>query len=189
MINPWTPERVRRLTELWLSGCTRAEVARVLGAPITESSVKGKVRRLGLRREALPAAARKAAALTPPGASPAPEGRKAASAKDVSSRHRSSAQPEPGMPEGGPAPEAGGTGARPEAVSAVVRAAVRRVANSGRGAGDGRERVFRFPEYNECHWPHGEPDNPDFDFCLAPVSPGKSYCEEHAEQAYRKKGS
>ena len=51
------------------------------------------------------------------------------------------------------------------------------------------EREFRFPGYNECHWPHGEPDNPDFDFCLAPVAPGKSYCEAHAEQAYRKKGS
>ncbi|MCY4431460.1 MAG: hypothetical protein OXC11_13845, partial [Rhodospirillales bacterium] len=50
-------------------------------------------------------------------------------------------------------------------------------------------RPFRFPGYNECHWPHGEPDNPDFGFCLAPAAPGKSYCDEHAEQAYRKKGS
>ena len=51
------------------------------------------------------------------------------------------------------------------------------------------ERGFRFPGYNECHWPHGEPDNPDFDFCLAPAAPGKSYCAEHAGLAYRKKGS
>ena len=230
MNNPWTPERVKKLTELWLAGWTRAEVAEALGPPVTESAVKGKVRRLGLKRDSGAAGKQQSAARTPQRASTA---RSAQSASGSHSTGQGSAAPSAGAgpnraddashdlsqdsiqasadsadelawtPEDVPAGKAAGdasgkgeslSGDQPSfagdrraelAGDTVVPGA--RAADSA--ADLGGEREFRFPGYNECHWPHGEPDNPDFYFCLAPVAPGKSYCEAHAEQAYRKKGS
>lgn len=206
MINPWTPERVKRLTELWLSGCTRAQVAADLGPPITESAVKGKVRRLGLKRDG-------AAAVKRDAAKPRPKPGVAAPAADTGARKRASAPSvkDPAAaadavarsPEGAAAEVPAGDAARrgdvlpePPPASATEdrspaggeAAAVTASAVDG-NAERAEQRPFRFPGYNECHWPHGEPDNPDFGFCLAPAAPGKSYCDEHAEQAYRKKGS
>ena len=204
MNNPWTPERVKRLTELWLSGCTRAQVAADLGPPITESAVKGKVRRLGLKRDGTAAVKRDAA-------KPRPKRSVAAPAADASARKRA---PAPSVEDSATAAQArpredaiaeapAGDAARrgdvlPEQPPASVAedrspaggesAAATAIAADGT-AERAEQRPFRFPGYNECHWPHGEPDNPDFGFCLAPAAPGKSYCDEHAEQAYRKKGS
>lgn len=53
---------------------------------------------------------------------------------------------------------------------------------------EGKERpAFSFPAALECRWPEGQPDEEGFDFCRQPVAPGKSYCPEHCELAYRKK--
>ena len=215
MNNPWTPERVKRLTELWLSGSTRAQVAADLGPPITESAVKGKVRRLGLKRDGAAPAKRDAAGPRPnrSAASPAAGagGRKRAPARadDRAARPPAASSvdgaaaddvqdwsPEDAAAEA-PDGEAARRGdVRPEQPPASVTedrspaGAEAAAASAADGHGDRAEqRPFRFPGYNECHWPHGEPDNPDFGFCLAPAAPGKSYCDEHAEQAYRKKGS
>ncbi|MBN9534828.1 MAG: hypothetical protein J0H10_15900 [Alphaproteobacteria bacterium] len=32
---------------------------------------------------------------------------------------------------------------------------------------------------NQCHWPHGDPRDPDFHFCGRPTGEGKSYCPYH----------
>jgi len=48
----WTPERQRRLIELWSEGRTATAVATLLGAGISRSAVLGKVHRLGLVRTA-----------------------------------------------------------------------------------------------------------------------------------------
>ncbi len=198
MNHPWTPERERKLTQLWLSGHTRAEVARALGPPITESAVKGKVRRMRLRRD--PAAGGGRGAAAGASASGAPPARTAAGPAGTV---RPAARADDRPPPGGRAPGSGGTtgpaagapakstgpAAGPLPDPAVLRETARRVTMAGRRSTDVRESTFRFPGYNECHWPHGEPDHPDFDFCLEPVAPGRSYCEKHAEQAYRKKGS
>ena len=211
MNNPWTPERVKRLTELWLSGCTRAQVAADLGPPITESAVKGKVRRLGLKRDGAAPAKRGAAAprpkrsvATPAGAA---GGRKRAPARAEdgparpaaasSAEESAAANAQAWAPEDGTAaaPTGDASPAQPPASAIEDRspagdAAAAATASAADGSAERAEpRPFRFPGYNECHWPHGEPDNPDFGFCLAPAAPGKSYCDEHAEQAYRKKGS
>ena len=37
-----------------------------------------------------------------------------------------------------------------------------------------------------CQWPHGDPRKEDFYFCGAKVIPGKSYCLEHWQIAYRR---
>ncbi len=36
-----------------------------------------------------------------------------------------------------------------------------------------------------CQWPHGEPGTKEFHFCHAPSEPGRPYCTEHCEMAYR----
>jgi GcrA cell cycle regulator len=46
----WTPERVERLTELWLEGHTAAAVAELMDAP-SRNAVIGKINRLGIKRE------------------------------------------------------------------------------------------------------------------------------------------
>ena len=37
-----------------------------------------------------------------------------------------------------------------------------------------------------CSWPEGEPGTEGFNFCGAPIVPGKPYCEEHCRRAYVK---
>ncbi len=39
-----------------------------------------------------------------------------------------------------------------------------------------------------CHWPCGDPAEPDFAFCCAPAIKGRSYCAEHTAQAFRRRG-
>ncbi len=41
---------------------------------------------------------------------------------------------------------------------------------------------------NMCRWPHGDPGDPDFQFCGKPIVPGKPYCEEHCQRAYVQPG-
>lgn len=53
--------------------------------------------------------------------------------------------------------------------------------------GKEKRAPFSFPAALECRWPKGQPDEEDFDFCRQPVVPGKPYCLEHCELAYRKK--
>lgn len=36
---------------------------------------------------------------------------------------------------------------------------------------------------NQCHWPHGDPCDPDFHFCGQPVAEGKSYCSQHVARS------
>lgn len=40
-----------------------------------------------------------------------------------------------------------------------------------------------------CHWPIGDPAEPDFSFCGAPAAKGRSYCCNHLVQAFRKDGA
>ncbi len=37
-----------------------------------------------------------------------------------------------------------------------------------------------------CHWPHGDPAEPDFFFCGAPVAGNRPYCSAHLAQAFRR---
>lgn len=41
---------------------------------------------------------------------------------------------------------------------------------------------------DSCHWPCGDPAEPDFAFCHAPAMKGRSYCAEHMAQAFRRGG-
>lgn len=48
----WTPDRVRRLVELWRNRASAATIARSLGGGLSRSAVVGKLYRLGLTRDA-----------------------------------------------------------------------------------------------------------------------------------------
>lgn len=37
---------------------------------------------------------------------------------------------------------------------------------------------------SKCAWPSGDPKTTEFDFCGAPIEPGKPYCVAHCELAY-----
>lgn len=50
----WTPERVAKLTTLWMQGLSCAQIARQLGGGITRNAVIGKRVRLGLPDRAEP---------------------------------------------------------------------------------------------------------------------------------------
>ena len=39
----------------------------------------------------------------------------------------------------------------------------------------------------QCHWPFGNPGDPDFWFCGRPVVTGRPYCQEHCLIAYQGK--
>ena len=53
------------------------------------------------------------------------------------------------------------------------------------------DKVLKVPpskavRVQSCQWPHGHPDKPDFHLCGAVPVPGKPYCLEHCQRAYRK---
>ena len=37
---------------------------------------------------------------------------------------------------------------------------------------------------SKCVWPSGDPKTVEFNFCGAPIVPGKPYCSKHCELAY-----
>lgn len=41
------------------------------------------------------------------------------------------------------------------------------------------------PDPAQCCWPIGHPGTPTFAFCGAAPRPGKPYCDEHCQRAYR----
>lgn len=44
--------------------------------------------------------------------------------------------------------------------------------------------VFQQVKPRTCCWPIGHPKGPDFRFCDSTATPGKPYCQEHANLAY-----
>jgi GcrA cell cycle regulator len=38
-----------------------------------------------------------------------------------------------------------------------------------------------------CQWPIGDPSTENFQFCGAPIEPGRPYCSKHCEVAYIKR--
>lgn len=49
---------------------------------------------------------------------------------------------------------------------------------------DQRKGILDLAE-NDCRWPIGDPQEPDFHFCNGRKVPGLAYCEHHARRAYQ----
>ena len=39
--------------------------------------------------------------------------------------------------------------------------------------------------YHNCHWPIGDPRDPEFGFCGKDVAPNSRYCQRHTWMAYQ----
>ena len=153
----WNEERVELLKKLWAEGLSASQIASRLGG-VTRNAVIGKVHRLGL------------------------------SGRATSSRSSS------------PAPAAGacaeGNTGRLRFCSG--RAAIRRLKPEYEAEFDPlplpvEELVIPLNERASiltlkeamCHWPIGDPGEPEFHFCGRKSIGGLPYCEHHARMAYQ----
>lgn len=151
----WTDDRVERLKKLWESGLSASQIAAELGS-VTRNAVIGKVHRLGLSGRA------KSPASTAPRPRKAPRPaqhmmrvQRPMSRGNTALAHAFDLDHEPD----------------PIAHDNVVPMSQRRT----------------LLELNEatCHWPIGDPSNPEFFFCGGKALGGLPYCAHHSRIAYQ----
>jgi GcrA cell cycle regulator len=152
----WTEERVELLKKLWSEGLSASTIAGELGG-ITRNAVIGKVHRLGLSgRAKAPAAA-------------APRQRKA--------------RPQPNVFRAVRPVTRGNTALATQAMPAyeieVEPNPVENVVPIGQ-----RCTILELTD-SKCHWPIGDPGQPDFFFCGGRTLTSLPYCGYHARVAYQ----
>ena len=159
---PWGEKEDDRLRTMIENGMVYSEIAKRLGKHRTKSQVCGRVRRLGLSNpENNPVR---------PGAMPNAKRRRPAQAKQESAERLKAAPKAPaikvsrGHPEENrhtPAPHPSRRAPRPSDAIWHPRT---------------------------CQYPIGDPREPDFHFCDAPITPdGRAYCDEHYARCYTKR--
>jgi GcrA cell cycle regulator len=152
----WTDERVELLKRLWGEGLSASQIAGELGG-ITRNAVIGKVHRLGLSGRAK----------APSSSVPRPRKPRAASQMFRPSRpmvRGNTALATAPSYDYDVAPE-------PEYVENVIPLAQR----------------CTLLELNDekCHWPVGDPGQPDFYFCGGKTAASTPYCGYHGRVAYQ----
>lgn len=160
MVDVWAKERVALLTKLWADGLSCGEIGNELG--VTRNAVIGKIHRLKL---------------------PTPAGKKQR-LRRVQERFA-----EPVPPPIAPITSAAPKHRRSESYNIAKRIAAEeprlpehvRKGEAPNGAG---VQIRDLTEFN-CHWPKGDPREPDFEFCGKPASPGMPYCAGHCRIATR----
>ncbi|MBR0693618.1 GcrA family cell cycle regulator [Bradyrhizobium lablabi] len=165
-LDVWTEERVAQLTKLWASGLSCSQIAEAMGCfahcgDRGRSAVIGKIHRLGL---------------------PQPEGKR----KPKPLRPREPRPPRVNLGRGrimsllpgGPiAPRR--KREAPPAQTPDLHEALKSEAPDGTGV-----KLRELTEFN-CHWPKGDPHEPDFEFCGAPALHDLPYCAHHCRIAYQ----
>lgn len=158
MLHEWPEEQTRVLKELWAQGLSAELIVAKIGG-VTRSAVLGKVRRLKLKHRQTVKKAREA---KPKENEPKrPRGRPPKPKPPKAERPKRPIKP-------------------PKAVKAKPPAAL---------------IIFDAPESQEisleelkgttCHWPNGDPLEPDFSFCGQPTEdPKRPYCPYHLQLAY-----
>jgi GcrA cell cycle regulator len=160
-IGTWTEERLKLLRELFDQGLTASMIAARIH--VSRNAVIGKVHRLGLDRRGLPprpkATQKAARSAKPAPARPKVNGFAAVNAVRRAERLKAS----PGLPEHSE-PD-------PIAHDNVVPMSQR----------------LSLLELNEatCHWPIGDPSNPEFFFCGGKALAGLPYCAGHCRRAFQ----
>jgi GcrA cell cycle regulator len=154
----WTDERVEQLKKLWEGGLSASQIAAELGN-VTRNAVIGKVHRLGLSGRAK----------SPTSAAPRP--RKARPAQHMMRVTRPVARGNTALAH---VFEVEAEPADPIAHDNVVP----------------MNQRLSLLELNEatCHWPIGDPSNPEFFFCGGKSLPGLPYCAHHSRIAYQPVG-
>jgi GcrA cell cycle regulator len=152
----WNEERVELLKKLWAEGLSASQIASRLGG-VTRNAVIGKVHRLGL------------------------------SGRATSSRSSAPRPRRPQAPRAHRAPSLlfgtrGNTALKPayEAEFDPLPAPVEELVIPLHE----RASILTLKE-SMCHWPIGDPGEPDFHFCGRKSTSGLPYCEHHARMAYQ----
>jgi GcrA cell cycle regulator len=151
----WTDERVEQLKKLWADGLSASQIAGELGG-ITRNAVIGKVHRLGL------------------------SGRAKAPSSSVPRQRKPRA---PSMFRA-PRPMMRGNTAlahapaydydaepEPELIENIIPI--------------GQRCTLLELDQEKCHWPIGDPGQPDFFFCGGKTNAGTPYCGYHGRVAYQ----
>jgi GcrA cell cycle regulator len=151
----WTDERVEHLKKLWSDGLSASQIAAELGG-ITRNAVIGKVHRLGLSgRAKAPSSA-------------APRQRKARQPSHVFRAMRPATRGNTALAHALPAYE---IEPEPEPIENIIPI--------------GQRCTILELTDAKCHWPIGDPGQPDFFFCGGKSIPGLPYCAFHARVAYQ----
>jgi GcrA cell cycle regulator len=154
----WTDDRVEQLKKLWEGGLSASQIAAELGN-VTRNAVIGKVHRLGLSGRAK----------SPSSAAPRP--RKARPAQHMMRVTRPVSRGNTALAH---VFEVEAEQQDPVAYDNVVPMSQR----------------LSLLELNEatCHWPIGDPSNPEFFFCGGKALQSLPYCAHHSRIAYQPAG-
>ena len=184
----WNEETIQRLRGFWSEGISTAEIGRRLG--VSKNAVVGKAHRLELSARPspihwdndTPRARRRRPATAPrpsgPTLPPLPSLPVTAAAP----------RPAPVVPRPAPAPVVASRALPVVPAQAPPRPTMAQMRPAAPAA-----RLATVPPARNyggrivtCCWPLGEPGTKDFHFCDAASTPGKPYCEAHAQIAYVK---
>jgi GcrA cell cycle regulator len=152
----WTDDRVELLKKLWADGLSASQIAGELGG-ITRNAVIGKVHRLGLSGRA------KAPS------SSAPRQRKPRAPSQMFRAPRTMMRGNTALAQMpsydyDPEPE-------PELIENIIPI--------------GQRCTLLQLDQEKCHWPIGDPGQPDFFFCGGKTNAGTPYCGYHGRVAYQ----
>jgi len=151
----WNEANIAKLKSLWQKGLSCSQIAAEIPGS-TRSAIIGKVHRLKLppRRDSY---------------SP--------------STSRPAAVPRPAKPKPSPLPRRNQTNSVIERIA--IAAAEPGLPDRLKGEAPTGEGIqLRQLSDLNCHWPKGDPRNPDFEFCGARAVPGFPYCAHHYRIAY-----
>lgn len=151
----WTDDRVELLKKLWADGLSASQIAGELGG-ITRNAVIGKVHRLGLSGRAK----------APSSSVPRQRKPRAPSmfrAPRPMMRGNTALAHQPAY-DYEPEPE-------PELLENIIPI--------------GQRCTLLELDQEKCHWPIGDPGQPDFFFCGGKAGTGTPYCGYHARIAYQ----
>lgn len=164
----WNDTNVAMLKTMWAAGFPHSQIAAKIPYA-TRSAIAGKIMRLKLptperknsqlarSHSTLPRRPQSIAARPEPRATPAkrPEPPPRRNQTNSLAEKIAIAETEPGLPERLKGEKPDGTG-------------------------------IKFAELNSsnCHWPKGDPTEPDFEFCGGRAIPGMPYCSHHCRISY-----
>jgi GcrA cell cycle regulator len=152
----WTDDRVELLKKLWANGLSASQIAGELGG-ITRNAVIGKVHRLGLSGRA-----KAPSSSVPRQRKPRAPSQMFRAPRTMMRGNTALAQ----MPsyDYDPEPE-------PELIENIIPI--------------GQRCSLLELDQEKCHWPIGDPGQPDFFFCGGKTNAGTPYCGYHGRVAYQ----
>ncbi len=154
----WTDERVERLKKLWNDGLSASQIAAELGG-ITRNAVIGKVHRLGLSGRA-----KAPSSSVPRQRKPRAPAQMFRSVRPATRGNTALAAHFEAAYELAPEPE-------PELIENVIPI--------------GQRCSIIDLNDEKCHWPIGDPGQPDFFFCGGKTISSLPYCAYHCRIAYQ----